>query len=100
GGKLPKDFLGMQTTPQGKNPTTPVPALKASNWEHLALTRLRLDVGARAKGVYLIFADDYRSLLYVGVATVCFDKRVWTHDVDGRMSNGSMRECTDVIVFD
>jgi hypothetical protein len=33
----------------------------------------------RLRGVYLIF-DESETLQYVGLATTCFDKRVWTHD--------------------
>lgn len=48
---------------------------------------------SRLRGVYLIFDAEER-LQYIGVATVNFDKRVWSHDdyVDRRF--------TDVISFD
>ena len=46
---------------------------------------------ARLRGVYLIY-DDAEALLYVGMATVCFDKRVWKH-------GHAARRYTDIIVF-
>jgi hypothetical protein len=46
----------------------------------------------RLRGVYLIY-DDAEVLLYIGLATDCFDKRVWSHD--SRLP----RHYTDIIVF-
>ena len=45
------------------------------------------------RGVYLLFDSDER-LLYVGVATGCFDQRVWDHD------SWSQRRYIDIIIFD
>ncbi len=47
---------------------------------------------ATKRGVYLLFAPD-ESLLYVGVAMQCYDKRVWAHDEWGT------RRYIDIIPF-
>jgi len=48
---------------------------------------------SKCRGVYLIF-DEKALLQYVGLATVNFDKRVWSHD------NRLERRWTDIICFD
>jgi len=45
------------------------------------------------RGVYFIF-DDAETLQYIGVATGCFDKRVWSH------GQWLSRRYTDIIALD
>jgi hypothetical protein len=34
---------------------------------------------SKLRGVYLIF-DEQETLLYIGLSTTCFNKRIWKHD--------------------
>jgi hypothetical protein len=53
---------------------------------------------SKMRGVYLI-SDAAGELLYVGVALVNFDKRVWSHDAMFT-ANGVERRWTDVIALE
>lgn len=64
------------------------------NWSDAEYRRLRpRGFPGKLHGVYLIF-DDSERLQYVGLATTCFDKRVWTHD------RHVQRRFTDIIPID
>ena len=55
-------------------------AANDSWWNADEYKQLRADgFPSRLRGVYLIY-DQHDELLYVGVALVNFDKRVWSHD--------------------
>lgn len=47
---------------------------------------------ATLRGIYVLY-DTNEALLYIGVATGCFDQRVWSHD------DWSKRRYIDIIVF-
>jgi hypothetical protein len=83
-------------------PNTPPFVLHAANdywWDDDEYKRLRpAGFPSRMRGVYLMY-DDAGELMYVGVALVSFDKRVWSHD-DLFASHGVERRWTDVIALE
>jgi hypothetical protein len=78
----------------------PFPLIAANDywWDDEEYYRSRPEgFPTRMRGVYLMF-DAADELLYVGVALVNFDKRVWSHD-EMFASWGVERRWTDVIVL-
>ncbi len=64
------------------------------NWTETEYKRFRPSgFPSRLRGVYLIF-DPLGKLLYVGVAILSYDKRVWSHD------NNLERRWIDIIPFE
>lgn len=51
-------------------------------WSQEDYKRSRKDKSYNCCGVYL-FYDETGTLLYVGKAIYTFDKRIWTHQIDG-----------------
>ncbi len=83
-------------------PHTPPFILLAANdflWDNDEYKRLRpAGFPSRLRGVYLMY-DGAGELMYVGVALVNFDKRVWSHD-DLFASHRAERRWTDVIALE
>ena len=52
------------------------------HWSQEEYKQSRSERPYRCCGVYL-FYDDAGALLYVGKAIYAFDKRIWTHQIDG-----------------
>jgi hypothetical protein len=84
-------------------PACPNLSVNAANSRHWSQSEFkqRWREFSRAHGVYLIFDDDDRTLLYIGKAdALWFDKRVWTHDDDIAVRKpGASRGWTDVIAI-
>ena len=74
-------------------------AANDSWWDNDEYKRLRpAGFPSRMRGVYLMY-DETGELMYVGVALVNYDKRVWSHDAKFE-AHEAERRWTDVIEFE